>query len=71
MSIEQKLFRYGRKVEIYKYYLDGSFDKRDKNRLKPLTRLRNSMEEIELNKKSDIKLRVRDWYNDIDRGYSK
>lgn len=66
-----KLSKHVRKLEVYASYLDGSFDRKDRSRLKPMVRLRKSEEEIEQEKNGDIKLRVRDWYCDIDRGYSK
>jgi hypothetical protein len=71
MSFNEKIGKYHKKYEVYSHYVDGSFDRQDKSRLKPMTRLRNSEEEIELEKKCDINLRVKDWYKDIDSGFSK
>ena len=71
MSWKNKIDNYKNKTRVYSYYQDSSFDSRDNGRLKPMTRLRNSEEEIELENKGDIKLRVKDWYKDIDSGFSK
>ena len=60
-----------KQVEIYSWHLDGSFDMRDKKRLKPLTRLRSSMEEIELERKGSKRLRFKDWCEDIAKGIYK
>ena len=65
------LTKYIRKMKVYTSYLDQSFDRKDKKRLKPITRLRKNMEEIEKERSGDIEQRVNDWYCDIDRGYSK
>jgi len=71
VSFRKNITKYRRKVEIYKSYVDGSFDLKDCSRLKPITRLRDTMEEIEQEKSGDQRLRVKDWYKDIDRGFSK
>ena len=63
--------RYAKKLKVYSFYLDNSFDQRDRKRLKPITRLRQNESEIEKEKSGDISQRLRDWYSDIDRGYSK
>jgi hypothetical protein len=65
------LNNYVKKMRVYSSYLDQSFDRKDKKRLKPITRLRKNMEEIEKEQSGDIKQRVQDWYCDIDRGYSR
>jgi len=71
VSWKNKINRYKGKNIVYSYYQDNSFDSRDRERLKPMTRLRNNEEEIELENNCDIKLRVKDWYKDIDTGFSK
>jgi hypothetical protein len=71
MSFKGKINRYKKKYDVYSHYAKGTFDLKDKSRLKPMTRLRQSVEEIELEKNCDIDLRVRDWYKDIDSGFSK
>jgi hypothetical protein len=71
VSWKNKIDRYKSKNVVYSYYQDNSFDSRDRERLKPMTRLRDSEEEIELEKQCDVKLRVKDWYKDIDTGFSK
>jgi hypothetical protein len=54
-----------RKTEILQYVVDGSFDRRDKERIKPLTRVREDMSEIEKEREGDINQRVQDWLKDI------
>lgn len=55
-------------MKVYSYYKDGSFDRRDKNRLKPISRLYSKIEDA---KEDGMSKRVNDWYMDIDNGYSK
>jgi hypothetical protein len=71
VSFRQNICKYGSKLKVYTYYCDGTFDYRDTRRLKPHTRLRCNEDEVRLDQENDIKLRVKDWYKDIDRGYSK
>jgi hypothetical protein len=71
VNFRQQICNYGNKLKVYTHYRDGTFDYRDRRRLKPLTRLRCNEEEVKLEQENDIKLRVKDWYKDIDRGYSK
>jgi len=71
MSLKSKLGKYEQKLRVYQSYADGSFDKKDKERLKPLTRLRENEQELEKANSGNVKQRVRDWYNDIDRDYPK
>jgi len=70
-TIMRHISRYTKKLRVYQWYLNGSFDRKDNKRLKPLTRLRRNMNEIEMERSGSKKLRVKDWYKDIDRGYSK
>ena len=58
-----------KKYMVYGFTKSGSFDRLDKKRLKPLTRLRNSMDEIDLENNNSLNLRVQDWYNDIEIGH--
>jgi hypothetical protein len=71
MTLKSKLNKYSKKLKVYTYYKDGSFDHRDKKRLKPLTRIRKSVEEVKEAEGNPIEQRVKDWYYDIDKGYSK
>lgn len=71
MSFKGKINKYKKKHEVFSHYIKGTFDLKDKSRLKPMTRLRQSAEEVELEKNCDIDLRVKDWYKDIDSGFSK
>ena len=71
MSFSTHIGRYEKKLNVYSSYKDGTFDDKDKKRLKPLTRLRDSEKELELANSGDIKLRVKDWYKDIDRDLYK
>jgi len=70
MRIKNRFARYARKMEIYKSCVNGSFDTLDQGRLKPMSRLRKNMEEIEKEKSGDMELRLGDWYRDIKTGYS-
>ena len=58
------------KMKVLNTYLSGSFDYYDKNRIKPMSRLRKNIKEINLEKENNLKLRVKDWYSDIENGYS-
>jgi len=71
MRIGRYLNKYSKKLRVYQSHVDGSFERKDRKRLKPLTRLRNDMREIEMERNGSKKLRINDWYKDIDRGYSK
>jgi hypothetical protein len=59
------------KTKILSYCKSGSFDYYDNRRLKPSVRLRKNKHEIDLENQKDLKLRVKDWFSDIDSGYSK
>ena len=59
------------KTKILSYCKSGSFDYYDNRRLKPSVRLRKNKSEIDLENKNDLKLRVKDWFDDIDSGYSR
>jgi hypothetical protein len=54
------------KAGVYASVSDGSFDQKDKERLKPLTRVREDMEEIKKERENDLRLRIKDWLSDID-----
>jgi hypothetical protein len=71
MGFKSKVSKYRKKYEVYSYYSDRTFDFRDKKRIKPFSRLRRNETEIELENKCDIKLRVKDWYCDIDTEFYK
>jgi len=71
VSYSEKINKHLKKYEVYLDYVKGTFDLKDKSRLKPMTRLRDTVEDIELEKDGDINLRVKDWYKDIDSGFSK
>ena len=71
MGFKSKVTKYRKKYEVYSYYNDKTFDFRDRNRLKPFSRLRKNEEEIKLEKSGDIRLRVKDWYCDIDTEFYK
>ena len=71
MSFKGKLRKYEDKLRVYQYYVDGSFDSRDKKRLKPLTRLRKDEKEIDRANSGSITQRVKDWYKDIDKEHPK
>lgn len=71
MTIKESLGKCLKKTEVYTYYRKGTFDKEDSARLKPFTRLRGSVEEVKKAESGDIKTRIKDWYRDIDKGYSK
>jgi len=68
MGFQKKVDKYARKMRVYKAYKDGSFDYKDNKRLKPLSRVRTSIEEA---KSNCIEQKVKDWYCDIDRGYDR
>ena len=67
----EKLAEWSKKTEkkasVYQYVEDGSFDQKDKERLKPLTHVREDMDEIKKERENDLRLRIKDWHSDIDR----
>lgn len=60
------LKKYSKKITVLKWVSDGSFDYRDKKRIKKMTRIRSDIKDIEKN--NSIITRVKDWHSDIDRG---
>ena len=71
MGFKRKVSNNRKKYKVYSYYIDNTFDFRDKGRLKPFSRVRRNEEEIELENNCNIRLRVKDWYSDIDSGFFK
>ena len=71
MIIKQSINKCLKKAEVYTYYRKGTFDKKDSARLKPFTRLRESVDEVKKYESGDIKTRIKDWYYNIDKGYAK
>jgi len=61
------IFKEIERLEVYASVQDGSFDIKDKKRLKPFTRLRKSINEIEQERSGDINLRLQDWLSDIEK----
>ena len=49
---------------------DGSFDRKDKNRVSKKSRLRKGHEEIKKEQEGDMNQRLQDWYDDIEKGTS-
>jgi hypothetical protein len=68
--INNRMAKYHMKIKVLKTYESGSFDYYDKNRLKPMSRLRTNMREISLENQNSVKLKIKDWFSDIERGYS-
>jgi hypothetical protein len=71
VSFRGTLDKYKKKLYVYKYHVNGTFDYRNKKRLQPLTRIRKDEKEIEREESGERKLEIEDWYKDIDRNYYK
>ena len=59
-----------KKVKVRISLADGSFDRKDKNRVSKRSRLRKGREEIKKEQEGDMNQRLQDWYDDIEKGTS-
>ena len=67
-ELKAKLEVLQKKVDVKISMLNGSFDRKDKNRVSKKKRLRRNREELEKEKNGDLEQRLKDWYEDIDKG---
>ena len=69
MKFKKSLAKSAEKTKVYLYYSNGTFDYRDKKRLKPFTRLRKCKEDVYKYEDGSMKSRLANWIYDINNGY--